>query len=221
MTPLAYWLGCYGLLPGYFRSITITGQDKLPKTGPVVVAPTHRSRWDALLVPYAAGRLATGQDLHYMVTSDEMGGLQGWFIRQLGGFPVNPQQPAIASLRLGREILQQGKRLVIFPEGGIFRDGQVHPIKPGLARLAMQAERSQPGLGINVIPMSLRYGTQNLRWGCGVSIHIGDPLNVANYMEGSTKQSAQQLTQDLQTALEDLDSANQFSANSSPLSKLP
>ncbi len=73
-----------------------------------------------------------------MVTIDECQGLQGWFVRRLGGFPVDSRHPSIRTLRHGVELLQQGKALVIFPEGNIYRDGKVHPLKSGIARLCFE-----------------------------------------------------------------------------------
>jgi len=203
LTPLVYRLGCWFVLPNYFR-IEITGQENLPHEGAVILAPTHRSRWDALLVPYAAGRFVTGRDIRFMVTADEVKGLQGWMIQRLGGFPVNPRQPAIASLRFGVEVLHNHEMLVIFPEGGIFRDQQVHPLKPGLARLALQAEGSQPGLGVKIVPIHLEYGQEVPTWGCPVKIAIGKPLEVNQYQQGSVKQRAQKLTEDLEYSLRQL-----------------
>ncbi len=201
---LVYPLGRYGLLPSYFKSIVITGQEHLPKSGPVILAPTHRSRWDAFIVPYAAGRYATGRDLRFMVTADEVVGLQGWFMRNTGGFPVNTERPAIASLRHGMEILQQGEILVLFPEGNLFYEREIQRLKPGLARLALQTEASQPGLGLKVVPMATHYDPLLPHWRCKVSVHIGAPLQVSDYEVDSIKSSAQVLTADLDKALKKL-----------------
>lgn len=205
LTPIVYPLGCRIVMPLYFGQIEVEGQHHLPLEGPVILAPTHRSRWDALLVPYAAGRGVTGRDLRFMVTSDEMKGIQGWFIRRLGGFPVNPRNPAIASLRFGVEILRHEEMLVIFPEGGIFRDRTVHSLKPGLARLAVQAETSQPGLGVKVVPINIAYSDVYPHWGSRVSIQIGASIDVSDYCKGAAKQSAQRLTSDLEAALKHLE----------------
>ena len=50
LAPLAYKIGENLLLPNFFKTIRIVGQENIPTSGPVVFAPTHRSRWDALLV---------------------------------------------------------------------------------------------------------------------------------------------------------------------------
>lgn len=201
----AYPLGSHIVMPNFFQNIEILGQERLPTSGPVILAPTHRSRWDALLVSYGAGWYVTGRYLRFMVTLSEMQGLQGWFIRRLGGFPVNPQRPTVASLRHGVQLLQNQESLVIFPEGGIFRDHQVHPLKPGLARLALQAESSQPSLGVQIVPIALRYSEPIPRWGCDVRLRIGSPLKAANYNTLTPKQGAGLLMQDLKHALSSLE----------------
>lgn len=205
LATLAYPLGSHFILPSYFRKIEIIGQENIPRTGPVILAPTHRSRWDALIMPYATGRYASGRDLRFMVTEDEIKGLQGWFIRRLGGFSINPRQPGLATFRHSVELLRHGEMLVIFPEGNIFQDDQVHSLKPGLARLALQAEASQPNLNVQIVPMSIRYTPLLPRWRCRVRVNIGSPIAVADYSQGSAKQMAKHLITDLTTVLTDLD----------------
>ncbi|XGV95331.1 MAG: lysophospholipid acyltransferase family protein [Leptolyngbya sp. BL-A-14] len=204
LASLVYPIGRYLVVPAYFRRVEVIGRENLPKTGPVILAPTHRSRWDAVLVPYAAGHDITGRHLRFMVSADEVRGLQGWFIRHLGGFPIDTSRPAIASLRHGVELLQHSESLVIFPEGNIFRETQVQRLKPGLARLALQAEASHPQLGIQVVPIRLYYSKPSAPWRCRVKIFIGQPLQVAAYDLKTPKQSAQLLTADLKQAIESL-----------------
>ncbi|MEH2054235.1 lysophospholipid acyltransferase family protein [Nostoc sp.] len=203
LSPLAHLLGRHCLLPLFFGQIRITGQKNIPTTGPVILAPTHRARWDALLVPYATASLRK-QDLRFMVTIDECQGLQGWFVRRLGGFPVNSKHPSIRTLRHGVELLQQQKTLVIFPEGNIFRDGQVRQLKPGIARLALNAESSHSGLGVKIIPIGINYSQPYPNWGTDVSIDIGSPIRVTDYMSGCIKQDAKSITADLAKALQQL-----------------
>ncbi len=203
LAPLAYLLGRHLLLPLFFGHISVTGQQYIPKDGPVILAPTHRSRWDALFVPYAAGRCVTGRDLRFMVTITECQGLQGWFIKHLGGFPVNLKHPSVATLRHAVELLVRGETLVIFPEGGI-RKGQLHPLKPGIARLALSAESNHPPLGVKIVPISINYSRTNPTWGTNVSINIGKPIKVADYLASNTKLGAKMLTADLASSLQQL-----------------
>ncbi|MEO0395259.1 MAG: lysophospholipid acyltransferase family protein [Cyanobacteria bacterium P01_A01_bin.137] len=204
LAPLVYKIGENLLLPNFFKAIRITGQDNIPTSGPVVFAPTHRSRWDALLVGLV-GHRTTGRYLRFMVTADEVCGLQGWAIRRLGGFPVDVRRPAIATLRHGVQLLQDQQTLVIFPEGDIFRQKQIQRLKPGLARLALQAEQATPNLDVKVVPLYFDYDSPRPSLGSSVEVRIGRPLDASHYLaSGSAKQQAMQLTADLKQSLESL-----------------
>jgi 1-acyl-sn-glycerol-3-phosphate acyltransferase len=207
LTPLAYFLGQQLVVPVYFGAVEVTGQEHIPASGPIILAPTHRARWDSIILPLAAGRPVTGRDLRFMVSADEVKGLQGWLIRRLGGFAVNVKRPTISSLRHGIDLLIDQEMLVIYPEGNIFRDDQVRRLKPGLARIALQAEAAKPGLNVKVLPVDLYYGEAYPSRGCPVQVHIGQPIAVKNYLNRpanaeAVKSAAKTLTQDLQTTLE-------------------
>ncbi|QJB25217.1 lysophospholipid acyltransferase family protein [Limnospira fusiformis] len=206
LTSIVYPLGRLVVLPFYFKKITVTGRENLPKDGPVILAPTHRARWDAFIVPFATGPYVTGRDSRFMVTADEMQGLQGWFIRQIGGFAVNQKHPAIATLRYGVDLLRQGEMLVIFPEAGIFRDHQIHPLKAGLGRLAIQAESHYPNLGVKIVPISIHYSPNIPHWRSEVNVTIGKPLEVKKYATGPAKKESIRLMSDLNQALIEIDS---------------
>lgn len=201
---LIYPLGTYVVIPSFFGKIEITGQENIPTKNPVIIAPTHRSRWDALLVPYAVGKLVSGRYTRFMVSANEVTGLQGWFIRRLGGFPVDTEKPGVDSLRHSIELLKEDEMLVIFPEGNIFRDRQVHSLKRGVARIALDVIEEKPGTEVNILPVSIRYSDSYPSWGADVTIDIGAPLNAAEYLEDSIRRSSQKLTQALEDRLRQL-----------------
>lgn len=199
-----YPVGGHILMPLYFNRISVTGQENIPRTGPVIIAPTHRSRWDALVVPYSVGRMASGRDLRFMVTVTEVKGLQGWFIRRLGGFSVDLKRPDISSLRHCVDLLSEGEMVVIFPEGGIFRDRQIHPLKRGVARIALEVAANQPDSGIKILPVSISYSQPYPHWRCDVDVNIGEPIKVADYNSSTIKKTSERLTTNLETALKEL-----------------
>ena len=142
-----------------------------------------------------------------MVTADECLGIQGWFIRRLGGFPVHVRRPSVKSLRHGVQLLQEKEMMVIYPEGNIYKDG-IHPLKPGLARIALRAERSRPNLDVKIVPISLAYSEPCPKWRGTAKVTIGEPISVSNYKAGEPKVRSKELMKDLQSALERLASQN-------------
>ena len=53
----------------------------IPIDSSIILAPTHRSRWDGLVLTMAMGRRVTNRDCRFMVTKSEMKGIQGWFLK--------------------------------------------------------------------------------------------------------------------------------------------
>ncbi|MFM2313581.1 MAG: hypothetical protein RLZZ04_2857 [Cyanobacteriota bacterium] len=205
LAKILYPIGCYLVIPNFFGKIEIFGQENIPLQDPVIVAPTHRSRWDAFIVPYALGRLVSGRDLRFMVSANEVKGIQGWVIRRMGGFPVNTERPQLNSVRHSIEILQSNQEmLVIFPEGGIFNDYQIHPLKRGVAAIALQAENNEGGGGVKILPMSIRYSQSYPTWRSDIRVDIGSPLTVSEYAGESLRRSSQKLTVALQESLKKL-----------------
>ncbi len=209
LTPIVYFLARRFVLPFYFGRIEIEGQEHIPRTGAVIITPTHRSRWDAIVVPYAAGLHVSGRHPRFMVTSTEMTGFQGWLIKRLGGFPVDVERPSPESLEYGKAILAKQGMLVVFPEGGIFRDVNVHPLKRGVAKMALELISDHPELELRILPVSIKYSESLPQKGSQVKVKIGESLKVSDYQDSSIRKGSQQLTQALQTSLEQLNDQEQ------------
>ena len=202
---ILYPIGCYVVIPLFFGKIQIDGKENIPLHEPVIVAPTHRSRWDAMIVPYALGRLVSGRDLRFMVSANEVKGIQGWIIRRMGGFPVDTERPQLSSVRHSVKLLEQDQEmLVIFPEGGIFNDYEIHPLKRGAALIALQAQTDQPEREVKILPVTIRYSQPYPSWGTKVKVDIGSPLTVNQYLDKSVRQSSRKLTNALQEILQKL-----------------
>ncbi len=199
VAPWLYWplLPAHrALLELYFGRITIRGREHLPGQGPVILAPKHFSRWDPLIL-----WMLSTEPLRFMTNASQFSGLQGWLIQRIGAFPVELARPQLSSLRYAIALLHAGNKLVMFPEGGIVRDQPLRPLKPGLARLVLQAEAtaSQP-LVIPIVPISLRYDPgAHLR--AKIFVQISSPLYTREYRQSNDKQTAQALTQALEAAI--------------------
>ncbi len=186
----------------FFRQISILGAEHLPTEGPVLLAPTHRARWDALILPKAAGRRVSGRDCRFMVTTTEMSGLQGWFLRRLGCFAIDQSKPGTASLRYALDLLADQQQVVLFPEGRINRDRAPITVAPGLPRLASLAQTK--GLGsVPVIPIGIAYSRRLPRWGDSAALCFGPQLR----LEGSGKAAAVALAERIQQGMRSAEEA--------------
>ena len=171
-------------LNNFFRRKIVISAENLPLNGPVILAPTHRSRWDALMLTMAAGRRVTKRDCRYMVTRSEMTGLQGWFLNRLGCFPIDQGKPSLTSLRFAVDLLISRQQLVVFPEGRINRTGEPVKLKKGLIRLAQLA--SNKGLEIKIVPVGLAYSEVIPKFRGSASICFSKPIIISKDCNQST-----------------------------------
>jgi 1-acyl-sn-glycerol-3-phosphate acyltransferase len=180
----------------FFRDVVITGRSHLPSLGPVVWAVKHYSRWDPLVIGILGDHTT-----RYMTNANQFEGIQGWFIRRLGAFPVNLARPQKSSLQHTIELLHQGQTIIMFPEGGIVRDQLLRPLKSGLARLILQAESTAAiPLVIPIVPIAIHYVPEAQR-GATVYMDIAPSFTSKAFTAGSEKQRAALMTTHLETVL--------------------
>ena len=189
------------VLSSYFREKIVIGIENLPKAGAVLLAPTHRSRWDGLILTMAAGRRVTGRDCRFMVTRTEMKGLQGWFLARLGCFPVDQLRPSLTSLRFAIDLMFDGQQLVVFPEGKINRLKKQIRLKQGLARLAQLAQIK--GVDVQVVPVGISYTHVKPRPFSRAAICFEEPMKV----EGMGRDSAIRFNTELSASMHSAEQA--------------
>ena len=128
----------------FFSKKKILNNDfSVPINSSIILAPTHRSRWDGLVLTMAMGRRVTKKDSRFMVTKSEMRGIQGWFLKRLGCFSINQLSPSFSSLKYAINLIAKGEQLVVFPEGKINKNGKRLVLKEGLYRLARLATKKK------------------------------------------------------------------------------
>ena len=175
------------LLKFFFRKkIIIRNNMPLPKNYSIILAPTHRSRWDGLVLTMAMGRRVTKKDCRFMVTKSEMKGIQGWFLKRLGCFSINQLSPSLSALRYAVNLIIKKKQLVIFPEGKINEFGKLIPLKEGLYRLACLATKKTNS--IIVLPIGIAYSEIFPRFRSKVSLCFEEPLYINDHLNLSKEE---------------------------------
>jgi 1-acyl-sn-glycerol-3-phosphate acyltransferase len=149
-----------------FSRLRPQGVENLPGQGPFVLLPKHQ-RWED--IPLLS--LATPCPLHYVAKQELfVHPLSKWFITALGGIPLNRERPLESrhAIRALQSLLEQGERIVLFPEGTYYRErmGTGHV---GLLRLLRSRMR------LAYIPVGMRYGEERGRK--GVEIRFGKAIS--------------------------------------------
>ena len=148
----------------------------IPKNSSLILAPTHRSRWDGLVLTMAMGRRVTNKDCRFMVTKSEMRGIQGWFLKRLGCFSINKLSPSLSALRYAVNIIEKGEQLVVFPEGKINKYGKKLILKEGLYRLARLASKKTSS--ITIVPIGIAYSNVSPRFRGEFCLSFGNPMAI-------------------------------------------
>ena len=152
----------------------ISNNFSIPKNSSIILAPTHRSRWDGLILTMAMGRRITKKDCRFMVTKSEMRGIQGWFLKRLGCFSIDQLSPSLSKLRYAINLIEKGEQLVVFPEGKINKNGKKLVLKEGLYRLARLATKKTNS--IFVIPIGIAYSKTIPNLGDTFCLSFGQPI---------------------------------------------
>ena len=183
----------------FFSEIIIKNSNlSIPKNSSIILAPTHRSRWDGLVLTKAIGRRVTSKDCRFMVTKSEMKGIQGWFLKRLGCFSIDQLTPSLSILRYAVSLIVEKNQLVVFPEGKINKYGKKLILKEGLYRLALLAAKKTSS--IFIIPIGIAYSQVSPKIRSKVSLCFGEPLFVNKNSNLSIKEFNETLNKRMQNA---------------------
>ena len=158
----------------------------IPINSSIILAPTHRSRWDGLILTMAMGRRVTKKDCRFMVTKSEMRGIQGWFLKRLGCFSINQSSPSLSALRYAIDLIEKGEQLVVFPEGKINKYAKKLVLKDGLFRLARLATKKTKS--IIIIPIGIAYSKVPPKFRGEFCLSFGKPIAINDYLNFTIKE---------------------------------
>ena len=142
-----------------------------PPPGPCVFAANHTSFLDPLLL----GAAAPSRLVYLMTEVVWRSPRLGWFYRWNQAIPLSVRGGNRQALRAARDVLQQGRSIGIFPEGGISRDGLPMLGSPGAVSLVLHA-------GVPIVPVGIVGAQAALPPGASVPrpvrivVRFGEPI---------------------------------------------
>jgi 1-acyl-sn-glycerol-3-phosphate acyltransferase len=133
----------------WFR-VRIFGGERIPRSGPAIIAPNHKNFFDVFFVG-----AATRRRVRYMAKIELFKGPLGWLLLRVGAFPVRRGEADAEALETARAILADGGLVVVFPEGTrVEQPDALGSPHHGAGRLAVQT-------GAPIIPTAIT-GTSHL-----------------------------------------------------------
>ncbi|MGH3451355.1 MAG: lysophospholipid acyltransferase family protein [Haloechinothrix sp.] len=161
----------------------VEGADRVPKSGPLLIAANHLSAVDTAVIPIVTPRpVAFLGKAEYFEGKGIKGRLMAHFLSALGYIPVDRgnAHAALGALNAATKVLESGGAFGIYPEGTRSRDGRLHRGRTGVAQLALTT-------GAPVVPVAL-FGTEKLL-PVGkliprprrITVRFGEPLDFSRY----------------------------------------
>ena len=190
-----------------FRPI-IEGEHNIPATGPIVIAPVHRSNVDFAVAIFVTPRKT------FFMAKDSLWKVPilRWLISTMGAFPVKRGTADRDSLEKARSVLRDGQPLVLFPEGTRQSGTQIAELHMGAAFVALHTGAQIVPVGIAgteaVMPKGARFPRPHR-----ISIVVGPPIPVSEVEGRIPRSDIQATTNQLRAALQSAqDRANQILA---------
>ena len=190
----------HGLNRLLFRT-TVDGTDQVPATGPVIIAPVHRS-----FIDFFVASEVTRRKLHYMAKDSLWkNGALARILPSVGAFPVHRESADRESLRRAQRVLEAGEVLILFPEGERRAGPVVEDLHEGVAFLASRTGATVVPVGIggssSVMPKGKRLPRPR-----HIHLVVGTPIPAPERTESGRipRSRIHQLTEALTASIQDL-----------------
>lgn len=123
----------------------VRGGENLKKVKGAILAVNHSSFVDPVLAGVASPR-----PLYFLARKDLFRNkFFGWLIRSFHAIPFNRDFPDTVAIRNVVQLLQNGKIVLVFPEGTRSPNGNLLPPHPGIGFIALKAK-------VPIVPMYIK-----------------------------------------------------------------
>ena len=166
--------------------VKAVGQENIIDEGGIIYAANHKSCYDPIVIAATSKRQLAFMGKKELFKNK----LFGRILRSLGAFPVNRGKGDVGAVKTGLTILNQGKVMMIFPEGKRIAKGEIVPAKPGVAMFATHSK-------VPVLPISI---DGEYKFMHKIKVIYGKPIYFSEYY--GQKLTSEQLTELSQKVLD-------------------
>ena len=181
----------------WFR-VSVSGREHLPRSGPYIIAPVHRSNIDTPLSSFVTRRRVRFMGKDSLWKQKQIGA----FLSLLGGFPVSRGTADLEALKRCVSVLDAGEPLVMFPEGTRQSGPKLHPLFEGPAYVALKRGVPIVPVGIGGSERVMRKGSKMI-WPHKCHVTIGEAISVEHGGTGRVdRERMTQITAELAARLQ-------------------
>lgn len=130
-----------------------------PRRGGLLIFSNHISNIDPILVLFACRR-----PVHFMARRDLFTmGLLGKLVRWFRAFPVTQSSADKGALKTAIDLIEDGRAVVIFPEGQLSQDGLLRDLLPGSSLIVRKTGVTCQCVGISGTDALMPFGETAMR----------------------------------------------------------
>ena len=163
----------------------IYGNELIPTTGPCLLACNHASYFD----PPFIGSAVHNREVFSMAKSELFRTpFRNWLFCNMNCVPVHRGTGDVGAIKSALRLLQDGKCVMIFPEGTRSEDGTAQRAQAGVGMLACKTE-------VPVVPCHImgtfeimKKHSKGFDWNRKATIIFGQPLLPEDYKVGEKKE---------------------------------
>ncbi len=126
----------------FFINFQVIYPPDLSLKKPIILASNHLNLYDAFLIGLSFPLSSKIHPLRFMAADGLMNSPLRIFLELWGCFPTYAGQGLETSLKIPRQIIQEGGAILIFPQGKRFQGFDIHQGKVGAAALALTTQAS-------------------------------------------------------------------------------
>lgn len=177
----------------------VEGRENIPRSGPVLIAPVHRSNLDFAFTLFISPRKVFFMAKDSLFRVPVLGGL----LTRLGAFPVRRGTADRESMSSAEEVLRQGQALVLFPEGTRKEGLEVQTLHDGAMFVAARTGAIVVPVGIGGSERALPHGAKFPR-PTKIRIIVGTPISPPSSEGRVARSTVTAKSEELRVALEQL-----------------
>jgi glycerol-3-phosphate O-acyltransferase/dihydroxyacetone phosphate acyltransferase len=169
----------------FFQRVEVVGEEMIPLDRPLVLVANHvNGLVDPLLI---LGPLPVWPRLLAKSTLWKIPVLRP-FLQMAGVIPIYRAQDKVDTAQNEEafarchDVLIASGALCLFPEGKSHNEPMLQPLKTGLARIVLGAERKQPGLGVRIVPVGLTFDEKE-SFRSRALVQVGEPIDPSPEVE--------------------------------------
>jgi 1-acyl-sn-glycerol-3-phosphate acyltransferase len=182
------------LIRGWYQ-LELHGTERVPATGPIVMAANHVGWLDGPLLAICSPR-----PVHALTKEEMFAGAMGSFLLRAGQIPLDRWHVDVRAIRIALKALREGHAVGVFPEGARGAGDMTSP-RAGAAYLALVT--GAPVVPVSFLGTRMPGGTDGSipPRGSRIAMTFGDPVRLGSTRWPRTQQHVDEAAQVVTAAI--------------------